>query len=76
VLVESVRRFKGLEKPVIVLVEFEGLLDHQDLLYVAASPARSIEGRGSGHPQAAVAGGVHGHSVGVQRLRMRAREGS
>lgn len=41
-LVESVRRFKGLEKPVIVLVEFEGLLDHQDLLYVAASRARSL----------------------------------
>lgn len=42
VLVETVRRFKGLESPVVILTEMESELDNVELLYVALSRARSL----------------------------------
>lgn len=42
VLVESVRRFKGLERSAIVLVELEDRLDDPAALYVALSRARNV----------------------------------
>jgi hypothetical protein len=40
VLVDSVRHFKGLERPVVVLAELEGALHSPELLYVALTRAR------------------------------------
>lgn len=42
VMVETARRFKGLESPVIILTEMENELDNIELLYVALSRARSL----------------------------------
>ncbi len=40
-VVDTVRRFKGLDSPVVVLVEIDELLDSQELMRVAATRARS-----------------------------------
>ena len=41
VLVDSIRRFKGLESPIVILVLTEDLSGKEDLLYVAFSRART-----------------------------------
>ncbi|MDF1536641.1 MAG: NERD domain-containing protein [bacterium] len=38
---ESIRRFKGLERPVVILVELEDVLDQEDLLYVGITRANA-----------------------------------
>lgn len=41
VVFDSIRRFKGLERPVIILVELEDVLGHEDLLYVGITRANA-----------------------------------
>ncbi len=41
VVFDSIRRFKGLERPVIILVELEDVLDQEDLLYVGITRANA-----------------------------------
>ncbi len=41
VIFDSIRRFKGLERPVIILVELEDVLDKEDLLYVGITRANT-----------------------------------
>jgi superfamily I DNA and RNA helicase len=40
VVVESIRRFKGLERPVVVLIELEAVLKEAERLYVGLTRAR------------------------------------
>lgn len=41
VVFDSIRRFKGLERPVVVLVELEGVLESLETLYVGISRAQA-----------------------------------
>ena len=41
IIFESIRRFKGLERPVIILVELEDVLEQEDLLYVGITRANA-----------------------------------
>lgn len=41
VIFDSIRRFKGLERPVVILVELEDVLDQEDLLYVGITRANA-----------------------------------
>jgi hypothetical protein len=41
VVFDSIRRFKGLEKPIVILVELEDALDSQEILYVGLSRAQA-----------------------------------
>ncbi|MFN9999582.1 MAG: ATP-binding domain-containing protein [bacterium] len=40
VIIDTVRRFKGLERTVVILVELAGIVNSQELLYVAMTRAR------------------------------------
>jgi superfamily I DNA/RNA helicase len=42
VVLDSIKRFKGLEKDVVILVEIEEILDFNHLMYVGLSRARLI----------------------------------
>ena len=49
VVFDSIRRFKGLERPVAILVELEDVLDSPELLYVGITRANAhlvVVGRG------------------------------
>ena len=41
VVVDTVRRFKGLERPAVILIASGGELDHREMAYVAFSRARA-----------------------------------